>query len=247
MGALVSCCMPKYNADDFTWGGAEAMPSSVIKDKLYVCGTPTRDDIVRLGVTMVLNLTGKMQPDVMPTSVTHHVYAFLDSRRQDLSDQFEPLTLLIHEELSKGGRVMVHCQYGVSRSVSIVIAYLMQYQAASYEEAFNQVKAVRPTILPNLAFASQLQRHELLLRSRRNNNGELKQQSSMRQLPSPNPDCSSGDLKPCFLALYLTKYCNVYAKPEEVDVMLKQCNYDAYMALEVMYGEVPRAVAGNRA
>lgn len=51
--------------------------------------------------------------------------------------------------LEKGGRVIVHCYYGVSRSATIVIAYIMKKYKISYEKAFDRVKAKRSIISPN--------------------------------------------------------------------------------------------------
>jgi len=56
----------------------------------------------------------------------------------------------------KGKRVYVHCQMGVSRSASIVIAFLMKRFRCSVREAFSHVKKVREVIDPNPSFVKQL-------------------------------------------------------------------------------------------
>ena len=60
------------------------------------------------------------------------------------------------EAIRGGGVVFVHCQHGVSRSATLVIAYLMWRQALPYEEALDHVRAARPTINPNIGFACAL-------------------------------------------------------------------------------------------
>ncbi|XP_065359713.1 dual specificity protein phosphatase 19 [Calliphora vicina] len=57
--------------------------------------------------------------------------------------------------LSKG-RVLVHCNAGVSRSASIVIAYLMQFHEMDFETAYKQVKTQRECIQPNAGFLKEL-------------------------------------------------------------------------------------------
>ncbi|KAE8812548.1 Dual specificity protein phosphatase 4 [Hordeum vulgare] len=51
------------------------------------------------------------------------------------------------------GRVFVHCCHGVSRSNSLVIAYLMWREGQSFDDAFQFVKAARGIANPNMGFA----------------------------------------------------------------------------------------------
>lgn len=59
-----------------------------------------------------------------------------------------------------GGRVLVHCQAGISRSATICLAYLMHTQRVRLDEAFDFVKQRRHVISPNLAFMGQLLQFE---------------------------------------------------------------------------------------
>lgn len=59
-----------------------------------------------------------------------------------------------------GGRVLVHCQAGISRSATICLAYLMHTQRVKLQEAFDFVKQRRKVISPNLAFMGQLLQFE---------------------------------------------------------------------------------------
>ena len=52
--------------------------------------------------------------------------------------------------LSQSGRVLVHCSQGVSRSATIVIAFLMWKTGATYDETFASVKAIRGVANPNI-------------------------------------------------------------------------------------------------
>lgn len=56
----------------------------------------------------------------------------------------------MEESLAAGGRLLVHCSQGVSRSASIVIAYLMWRDGKEYEETFRRVKATRGIANPNM-------------------------------------------------------------------------------------------------
>ena len=54
------------------------------------------------------------------------------------------------------GKVLIHCQAGISRSPTIVIAYLMKVNKLTMNNAYNEVKDKRCIIGPNIIFLSQL-------------------------------------------------------------------------------------------
>ena len=63
---------------------------------------------------------------------------------------------------------LVHCARGASRSVSIVIAYLLSRHRStfkSFDDALQHVRRVRPIAQPNLGFSLALQRYERTLRN----------------------------------------------------------------------------------
>jgi protein-tyrosine phosphatase len=53
---------------------------------------------------------------------------------------------------------------GISRSASIVVAYLMYKNKMSYDEAFDEVKNKRSVISPNIGFQEQLKKFEKILK-----------------------------------------------------------------------------------
>lgn len=64
--------------------------------------------------------------------------------------------------------VLVHCMQGISRSVSIVLYYLLQrVDNLSYEELLQQVRKARACAAPNLCFAVELKSFELKQRIRK--------------------------------------------------------------------------------
>lgn len=58
------------------------------------------------------------------------------------------------------GRVLVHCQAGISRSATICLAYLIMKKQVKLEEAFEFVKQRRSIISPNFSFMGQLLQFE---------------------------------------------------------------------------------------
>lgn len=64
---------------------------------------------------------------------------------------------VIHHCVMTGQPVLVNCYMGISRSSSLVIAYLILYQNMSFEEAFHIVRSGRQIANPNPGFVAELQ------------------------------------------------------------------------------------------
>lgn len=56
---------------------------------------------------------------------------------------------------------LVHCYAGISRSATIVIAYLMKKYQMPFDTAFSVCKNMRPMIMPNPGFIKQLQEYNI--------------------------------------------------------------------------------------
>ena len=69
----------------------------------------------------------------------------------------------LFQEISKGGKVLLHCVAGISRSATICIAYLMKHGGFNLLEAYNYTKMKRPIIKPNCGFFRQLIQYEKVL------------------------------------------------------------------------------------
>ncbi|KAF9522250.1 protein-tyrosine phosphatase-like protein [Crepidotus variabilis] len=84
-------------------------------------------------------------------------FAIEDVRTQPLDpEMLQGVCGYIHgvRSASEGqsGNVLVHCQQGVSRSATVVIAYLMRYEGMSLAEALAFVKDKRACVKPNVGF-----------------------------------------------------------------------------------------------
>ena len=80
-----------------------------------------------------------------------------DSLTQDLLSGLDWAIQLIQQSLDNQGNVLVHCAAGISRSVSIVMAFLIHEQNLfSADEALSFVRTFRPQANPNLNFVRQL-------------------------------------------------------------------------------------------
>ncbi|PIA98201.1 Dual specificity protein phosphatase 1B [Cercospora beticola] len=94
-----------------------------------------------------------------------------DDERQDLAKWFEKTNHFIHQGLQEGGGVFVHCAMGVSRSATIVCAFLMWRFEVGREEALEWVRRGRARCRPNDGFWEQLGLYEKALQERRKMQG----------------------------------------------------------------------------
>eukprot|EP00930_Biecheleria_cincta_P036028 TRINITY_DN24738_c0_g1_i1.p1 TRINITY_DN24738_c0_g1~~TRINITY_DN24738_c0_g1_i1.p1 ORF type:complete len:314 (-),score=54.96 TRINITY_DN24738_c0_g1_i1:296-1237(-) len=79
-----------------------------------------------------------------------------DSSASRLDKHFDASSSFISEGLRQGGSVLVHCYAGQSRSLTLVVAYLMCEESLTAAEALEIVREKRPVVRPNAGFLSQL-------------------------------------------------------------------------------------------
>lgn len=79
-----------------------------------------------------------------------------DDPSEDISRYFYETNRFIAENLAEGRNVLVHCQQGISRSSTIVIAFLMAFLHIGVDDAIDIVRERAPWIFPNPGFLDQL-------------------------------------------------------------------------------------------
>ncbi|CAF3555278.1 unnamed protein product [Rotaria sordida] len=82
-----------------------------------------------------------------------------DVQEQDLAQYFEKCIEFIHQARIEHENILVHCQAGVSRSATIVLAYIMTIGDYDVEKALQIVKGARGYIHPNPGFLTQLKKY----------------------------------------------------------------------------------------
>lgn len=132
---------------------------SEVADGLYLggdCVAKTRHLLQECGITHVVNCVGFICQEYFKGELQYKTLYLHDTPAEDilcvLYDSFE----FIDAARANGGRIFIHCSQGVSRSATIVIAYLMWKCNQSYEEVFSRVKAIRGVANPNIGFTCQL-------------------------------------------------------------------------------------------
>ncbi|XP_073346773.1 dual specificity phosphatase 28 [Pagrus major] len=116
-------------------------------------------------VTLCINVS-KLQPFPAAGIKKLRVPVY-DDPGEDLYSHFDRCADAIQQEETRGGRSVVYCKNGRSRSAAVCVAYLMKHRRLTLAEALQKVKTARHVIDPNPGFMSQLQRYEQELKKRR--------------------------------------------------------------------------------
>ena len=85
-----------------------------------------------------------------------YIYAY-DIPDFDLSCSFPISNTFINNAIQKNEKVFIHCMGGSSRSIALVLSYLMwKYPDYSLEEHLSNILTKREDAKPNIGFLEQL-------------------------------------------------------------------------------------------
>ncbi|KAI8806031.1 protein-tyrosine phosphatase-like protein, partial [Cladochytrium replicatum] len=89
-------------------------------------------------------------------SVHYHDFSIEDSPNENISLLFTRTNAIIDYAREHNERVLVHCHAGVSRSATVVLAYLVMRCGMSLKDAWEVTYRSRPIVRPNEGFAKML-------------------------------------------------------------------------------------------
>ncbi|XP_015227419.1 PREDICTED: dual specificity protein phosphatase 22-B-like isoform X1 [Cyprinodon variegatus] len=117
-----------------------------------------RDLLARHNITHILSIHDTAAPVL--EDMTYLCISAADHSKQNLIQYFRESIIFIHESRLKGQGCLVHCVAGVSRSVTLVVAYIMTVTGRGWVESLAAIRAARPCAGPNLGFLRQLEEFE---------------------------------------------------------------------------------------
>ncbi|KAJ1956550.1 hypothetical protein GGI12_005278, partial [Dipsacomyces acuminosporus] len=149
----------------------------LILPNLYLGGENNVDDeqLQRLNIKYILNVAREVSRpqqqqqqqqqhggdslnmiNITPDYVVSYRHYKWDHNEPDLQRCFASCFEFIDEARSKNQPILVHCQLGVSRSASLVIAYVMKTRDLGFSAAYDFVRSIASCISPNLSLIAQL-------------------------------------------------------------------------------------------
>ncbi|KAK4474403.1 hypothetical protein MN116_001562 [Schistosoma mekongi] len=135
----------------------------------------TPDRLRQHGITLLVSAMIDSPPVHIRNAVMNTIHVPVeDMESANLRVHFDRVSDRIAAENRRGGKTLVHCMAGVSRSSTLILAYLMRHTNMSLADAYQHVRSIRPCIQPNPGFWRQLLEYEEKLRGSR----------SVRLLPS---------------------------------------------------------------
>ncbi|KAF8636906.1 hypothetical protein AX17_003157 [Amanita inopinata Kibby_2008] len=125
---------------------------------LWIGDLPSALDVKYLRTHKIYSILSAMRGRItINETFIRHQISLDDTEDADVLVHLLPSIHFIQAELDKGRGVLVHCQAGISRSATIVAAYIMYTQNSDTESALKLIRKARPNIEPNQNFLQQLE------------------------------------------------------------------------------------------
>ncbi|KAJ0976297.1 hypothetical protein J5N97_018262 [Dioscorea zingiberensis] len=135
---------------------------SLVTNNLFIGGTlaaKSMHTLQHLGITHILCLCSNEigQSDTQyPDLFNYRNFSINDNDDEDIADLFEEASDFIDYVEHLGGKILVHCFEGRSRSATVVLAYLMLRKGLTLLQAWDKLKKAHRRAQPNDGFAKAL-------------------------------------------------------------------------------------------
>lgn len=135
--------------------------------RLYMSGDAISMDIAALeslGITSIINATVS-SPNFFEShkKISYLRLSLKDNTDEKLDTCIDESWDFIETARKMGRAVLCHCEKGMSRSASIVLAYVMRHMEMSLVDSLELLKSRRPQTSPNSGFMEQLLEYEVSL------------------------------------------------------------------------------------
>ncbi|XP_066991482.1 dual specificity protein phosphatase 14 [Anabrus simplex] len=135
-----------------------------VTDCLLLCGAAAvwPERLIDLGVTCVVSAAPELPDTPLPPGVAFLRVHLEDHPSANLRVHLDLVADTIEQVRKRGGKTLVHCVAGVSRSAALCLGYLVKHYRMPLRKAFAHLRACRPCVRPNAGFFRQLIEYEQL-------------------------------------------------------------------------------------
>lgn len=141
----------------------DEIPDEILPNLYLGCLLCARNrfSLQKLGITHILTIA-EFKP-YHPEIFSYRTINIEDEASVDIFTHFEESVKFLEDAISSGGKVLVHCRAGISRSATMVAAYVMKHKKIPRDESIDFVRERRPRIFPNPGFYTQLGKWQSIL------------------------------------------------------------------------------------
>ena len=117
-------------------------------------------DLQNLKINYILNCAIECENKNLPSDINVFHAKINDYPYFQISSYFDKTNSFINKAKLSGGNILIHCQLGISRSTTCLIAYMIKHLGYTTLSALQHIKRKRPQVMPNFGFIHQLKNYE---------------------------------------------------------------------------------------
>jgi hypothetical protein len=140
----------------------QCLKLSIVIPRIYLTCFRTSQDkqlLLSNGITHVINVSPWGNPHA--DSFTYLKLDIRDDELEPIHKHFGKVCRFTCDALMKGGNVLFNCAAGISRSPTLVMAFLIRKRRMSFQEALHTCFSARNCIDPNSGFIRLLKQEYL--------------------------------------------------------------------------------------
>jgi len=135
-----------------------------IDDHIYIGSIYDANNINNLksnNIECVLSILSSHNTIIKYPNIEYMRISIEDVPSSDISKYFKDTFTFIDNSIVNKKNILIHCKSGISRSATILCAYLMKKYKINYDDALKIIKNKRKIINPNDGFIEQLKNFEM--------------------------------------------------------------------------------------
>lgn len=111
-------------------------------------------------IKRIISLTGIADKCPPKKGIKYLMLPTMDEEGYDIKNDVQISLMFIADGIKSGEMTLVHCYAGMSRSATVVLAYLMSRYKWSLDKSINFLRKKRPIVNPNQGFMKFLKEFE---------------------------------------------------------------------------------------